>query len=140
MTDEKAKEGRARIVASTAPIELRDVQFVIEAASEKFEIKKEIFRDLAMKVGPKTILATNTSALPVGEARRQNDSPERVIGLHFFNPVSRMKLVEVVIGETDVRRDARAKPGLCQANWKTAGDCSRQPGFSGQPRVVSVLA
>src|SRR5256886_3624283 len=49
MTDEKAKEGRARIVASTAPMELRDVQFVIEAASEKIEIKKEIFRELAMQ-------------------------------------------------------------------------------------------
>ena len=65
MTEEKAKEGRARIVASTAPMELRDVQIVIEAASEKIEIKKEIFRELAMQAGPKTIIATNTSALPV---------------------------------------------------------------------------
>src|SRR5213596_3458964 len=64
MSAEKAREGRARIVASTAPMELRDVQFVIEAASEKIEIKKEIFRELAMQAGPKTIVATNTSALP----------------------------------------------------------------------------
>ena len=97
MTEEKAKQGRARIVASTAPMELRDVQFVIEAASEKIEIKKEIFRDLSMKVGPKTIVATNTSALPVGELAGCTISPDRVIGLHFFNPVSRMKLVEVVV-------------------------------------------
>src|SRR4029077_11350032 len=67
MSEEKAKQGRARIVASTAPMELRDVQFVIEAASEKIEVKKEIFRDLSMKVGPKTIVATNTSALPVSQ-------------------------------------------------------------------------
>src|SRR5438128_6680810 len=66
MTDEKAKEGRARIVASTAPMELRDVQFVIEAASEKFEVKKEIFCEVGMQAGPKTIVATNTSALAVG--------------------------------------------------------------------------
>jgi 3-hydroxyacyl-CoA dehydrogenase/enoyl-CoA hydratase/3-hydroxybutyryl-CoA epimerase len=97
MTQEKATQGRARIVASTAPMELRDVQFVIEAASEKIEIKKEIFRELAMQAGPKTIVATNTSALPVGELADATVSPEHVIGLHFFNPVSRMKLVEVVV-------------------------------------------
>src|SRR5438034_3410639 len=97
MSAEKAKEGRARIVASTAPMELRDVQFVIEAASEKIEIKKEIFRELVMQAGPKTIVATNTSALPVGELADATVSPEHVIGLHFFNPVSRMKLVEVVV-------------------------------------------
>src|SRR6266513_2298466 len=99
MSEEKAKEGRARIVASTAPMELRDVQIIIEAASEKIEIKKEIFRELAMQAGPKTIVATNTSALPVGELADATVSPEHVIGLHFFNPVSRMKLVEVVIGK-----------------------------------------
>ena len=99
MTEEKAKEGRARIVASTAPMELRDVQFVIEAASEQIDVKKEIFRELAMQAGPKTIIATNTSALPIGELADATVSPEHVIGLHFFNPVSRMKLVEVVVGK-----------------------------------------
>jgi len=99
MTEEKAKEGRARIVASTAPMELRDVQFVIEAASEKIEIKKEIFRELAMLAGPKTIIATNTSALPISELADVTVLPEHVIGLHFFNPVSRMKLVEVVVAK-----------------------------------------
>jgi len=99
ISDEKAKQGRARIVASTAPMELRDVQVVIEAASEKIDIKKEIFRDLSMKVGPKTIVATNTSALPVNELAACTILPDHVIGLHFFNPVSRMKLVEVVVGQ-----------------------------------------
>src|SRR5262245_60525853 len=99
MTEEKAKAGRSRIVASTAPMELRDVQFIIEAASEKFEVKKEIFRELAMQAGPKTIVATNTSALPVSKLADATVSPEHVIGLHFFNPVSRMKLVEVVIAK-----------------------------------------
>ena len=99
MTEEKAKQGRARIVASTAPMELRDVQFVIEAASEKIDVKKEIFCELAMQAGPKTIIATNTSALPISELADATVSPEHVIGLHFFNPVSRMKLVEVVVGK-----------------------------------------
>jgi 3-hydroxyacyl-CoA dehydrogenase/enoyl-CoA hydratase/3-hydroxybutyryl-CoA epimerase len=114
MTEEKARDGRARIVASIAPMELRDVQFVIEAASEKIEIKKEIFCELAMQAGPKTIIATNTSALPISELADVTVLPEHVIGLHFFNPVSRMKLVEVVVAkqtsdETRVRTLAFAR-------------------------------
>src|SRR5881397_3534428 len=107
MTEEKAKQGRARICGSTAPMELRDVRFVIEAASEKMNIKKEVFRELAMEAGPKTIVATNTSALPVSELADVTVSPEHVIGLHFFNPVSRMKLVEVVVAKqtSDETRD-----------------------------------
>jgi 3-hydroxyacyl-CoA dehydrogenase/enoyl-CoA hydratase/3-hydroxybutyryl-CoA epimerase len=71
------------------------------------EIKKEVFRELAMEAGPKTIVATNTSALPVSELADVTVSPEHVIGLHFFNPVSRMKLVEVVIATqtSDESRD-----------------------------------
>src|SRR6266550_6368551 len=107
MPEEKAKQGRARICGSTAPMELRDVQFVIEATSERMEIKKEVFRELAMEAGPKTVVATNTSALPVSELADGTFSPEHVIGLHFFNPVSRMKLVEVVVAKqtSDDTRD-----------------------------------
>jgi 3-hydroxyacyl-CoA dehydrogenase/enoyl-CoA hydratase/3-hydroxybutyryl-CoA epimerase len=106
MSAEKAKEGRARIIASTQHVQLRDVQFVIEAASEKIDIKKEIFRELSVEA-PKAILATNTSALSITELGTCADSPERVIGLHFFNPVSRMKLIEVVVGKktSDETRD-----------------------------------
>src|SRR5438874_5505805 len=109
MTEEKAKEGRARIVASSAPIEMRDVQIVIEAASEKLEIKRQIFRDLAQKAPHAAMLATNTSALPISDLAAETKTPERVIGMHFFNPVSRMKLVEVVSGtETSDATIARA--------------------------------
>ncbi len=106
MTEEKAKEGRARIICTTAHVELRDVQIVIEAASEKIDIKKEIFRELAANA-PKAILATNTSALSISELGEESGWPERVVGLHFFNPVSRMKLIEVVVGEktSDETRD-----------------------------------
>jgi len=62
MSDAKAKEGRARIVASTQPVPLRDVQIVIEAASEKLEIKKKIFADLATNTSDTAILATNSAA------------------------------------------------------------------------------
>lgn len=109
MTEEQAKQGRARIVASSAAIEMRDVQVVIEAASEKLEIKKQIFRDLSAKTPETATLATNTSALPISDLATEVKNPERVIGLHFFNPVSRMKLVEVVVGaETSDNTIARA--------------------------------
>jgi 3-hydroxyacyl-CoA dehydrogenase/enoyl-CoA hydratase/3-hydroxybutyryl-CoA epimerase len=77
---------------------MRDVQVVIEAASEKLEIKKKIFADLAANTSETAILATNTSALPIDELATSTGSPTRVVGLHFFNPVSRMKLIEVVVG------------------------------------------
>src|SRR6476469_5551467 len=109
MTEEQAKQGRARIVASSVAIEMRDVQVVVEAASEKLEIKKQIFRDLSTKTPETAMLATNTSALPISDLAAEVKNPERVIGLHFFNPVSRMKLVEVVVGtETSDDTIARA--------------------------------
>jgi 3-hydroxyacyl-CoA dehydrogenase/enoyl-CoA hydratase/3-hydroxybutyryl-CoA epimerase len=107
LSADKAQEGRARIVASTQPGMMRNVQIVIEAASEKLEIKRKIFVDLAATTPPNAILATNTSALPIDELATATGSPERVVGLHFFNPVSRMKLIEVVIGRqtSDETRD-----------------------------------
>jgi 3-hydroxyacyl-CoA dehydrogenase/enoyl-CoA hydratase/3-hydroxybutyryl-CoA epimerase len=99
MSEENAKEGRSRIVASANPGPMRDVQVVIEAASEKMEIKKAIFPDLDSKISGSAILATNTSALSVSALADATQHPQRVIGLHFFNPVSRMKLIEVVIGK-----------------------------------------
>jgi 3-hydroxyacyl-CoA dehydrogenase/enoyl-CoA hydratase/3-hydroxybutyryl-CoA epimerase len=72
---------------------------VIEAASEKLEIKKQIFRDIDSKIDDTDILSTNTSALSVSALAAETKLPGRVIGMHFFNPVSRMKLIEVVIGK-----------------------------------------
>ena len=129
MTEEKAKAGRARIVASTAPMELRDVQFIIEAASEKFEVKKEIFRELGMQAGPKTIVATNTSALPVGRLAETTVSPEHVIGLHFFNPVSRMKLVEVVIAKQTSEETRERSLALVRQIGKLPVVVRDSPGF-----------
>lgn len=99
MSEEKAKEGRARIMASANPGPMRDVEIVIEAASEKLEVKKAIFHDLDAKIDGTDILATNTSALSISTLAAETKHPQRVIGLHFFNPVSRMKLIEVVIGK-----------------------------------------
>jgi 3-hydroxyacyl-CoA dehydrogenase/enoyl-CoA hydratase/3-hydroxybutyryl-CoA epimerase len=129
MNEEKAKQGRARIVASTAPMELRDVQFVIEAASEKIDIKRHIFRELSMQVGSKTIVATNTSALPVSELAGCTVAPERVLGLHFFNPVSRMKLVEVVVTQETSTETKELALGFVRQIGKLPVVVRDSPGF-----------
>jgi 3-hydroxyacyl-CoA dehydrogenase/enoyl-CoA hydratase/3-hydroxybutyryl-CoA epimerase len=129
ITEAKAKEGRARICGSTAPMELRDVQFVIEAASEKIDIKKKIFRELAMEAGPKTIVATNTSALPVSALADVTVSPEHVIGMHFFNPVSRMKLVEVVIAKETSEETRDRSLGFVRQIGKLPVIVRDRPGF-----------
>lgn len=77
-------------------VPLSHQQMVIEAATEDLVLKKKIFADLAARSGPDTILATNTSALSVSELAASVPQPERVVGLHFFNPVHRMPLVEII--------------------------------------------
>lgn len=87
---------------------VRDVQLVIEAVPEKLDLKQSIFRDLGSKLGPDVLLATNTSSLPITQIASVTRHPERVVGMHFFNPVHIMKLLEVV--ETP-----RSSPAAVQA-------------------------
>jgi 3-hydroxyacyl-CoA dehydrogenase / enoyl-CoA hydratase / 3-hydroxybutyryl-CoA epimerase len=129
MTEEKAREGRARIVASTQPVPLRDVQIVIETASEKLEIKKKIFEELAANTPETAILATNTSALPIDELARSTAMPARVVGLHFFNPVSRMKLIEVVVGRDTVEETRERAVGFARQIGKLPVLVQDSPGF-----------
>jgi 3-hydroxyacyl-CoA dehydrogenase / enoyl-CoA hydratase / 3-hydroxybutyryl-CoA epimerase len=128
LTEAKAQEGRARIICSTAHVEMRDVQIVIEAASEKIEIKREIFRELSA-AAPKAILATNTSALPIQELAEQTGSPEHVVGLHFFNPVSRMKLVEVVVSDRTSEETRERALGFARQIGKLPVVVRDRPGF-----------
>jgi 3-hydroxybutyryl-CoA dehydrogenase len=86
---------------ATTPIldELAGSELVIEAASEDLELKRELFGRLAEICGEDTVLATNTSSLPVTEIGADVEHPERVCGMHFFNPPPQMRLVEIVAGE-----------------------------------------
>jgi 3-hydroxyacyl-CoA dehydrogenase / enoyl-CoA hydratase / 3-hydroxybutyryl-CoA epimerase len=95
-TPREARDGLDRISPVPMEVPLRHVDIVVEAAVEKLELKKEIFQRLDELVSDRTILATNTSALPVSEIAAGTRHPERVVGLHFFNPVHRMQLVEVI--------------------------------------------
>ncbi len=92
----EARAGLDRIHPAATEVPLRHVDLVIEAAVEDMAPKKEIFRKLDALAGEQTILATNTSALSVAEIAAATAHPERVVGIHFFNPVHRMQLVEVV--------------------------------------------
>jgi 3-hydroxyacyl-CoA dehydrogenase / enoyl-CoA hydratase / 3-hydroxybutyryl-CoA epimerase len=91
---------RFHLVAPAAsPVPMPQIDLVIEAAVENMAVKKKIFADLATRTRPEAILATNTSALSISELAGSVPNPERVVGLHFFNPVHRMKLVEIVYTE-----------------------------------------
>jgi 3-hydroxyacyl-CoA dehydrogenase/enoyl-CoA hydratase/3-hydroxybutyryl-CoA epimerase len=95
-TSLEVRNGLDQIYPAPTEVPLRSVDIVIEAAVEKLELKKKIFQSLDKLAGEDTILATNTSALPISELAASTHQPERVLGLHFFNPVHRMQLVEIV--------------------------------------------
>lgn len=88
----------SRIVTSTDYHSAGDSGLVIEAVYENVEIKKKVFKQLEKIVGPDTIFASNTSALPIGQIASVTDRPDRFLGLHFFNPVPLMDVVEVIKG------------------------------------------
>jgi 3-hydroxyacyl-CoA dehydrogenase/enoyl-CoA hydratase/3-hydroxybutyryl-CoA epimerase len=88
-----------RLEASTAPAGFARCELVIEAVAERLEVKRAVFRELAAAVRDDAILATNTSSLSVTAIAEGVPRPERVVGMHFFNPVRRMPLVEIVRGE-----------------------------------------
>jgi 3-hydroxybutyryl-CoA dehydrogenase len=94
-----AAAARKRVEPVEAIADLAPCDLVIEAAPERLELKRELFARLAEVVGPDCVLATNTSSLSVTEIAASVPKPERVVGLHFFNPAPVMRLVEVVAGE-----------------------------------------
>lgn len=95
-TPTEARAGMDRISPAATEVPLRHTDLIIEAAVEEMALKKQIFRKLEAAADDDTILATNTSALSVSELAASTTHPERVVGIHFFNPVHRMQLVEVV--------------------------------------------
>jgi 3-hydroxyacyl-CoA dehydrogenase / enoyl-CoA hydratase / 3-hydroxybutyryl-CoA epimerase len=98
-----ARNALDRILPIYEEMPLREIDLVIEAAIEKLDVKQQIFAELETKVPANLALATNTSALSIDAIAASLQHPERVVGIHFFNPVHRMQLVEIVRGaKTDV--------------------------------------
>lgn len=107
-----------------------DADLVIEAAPEDLALKQRIFVDLDAMTRPQAILASNTSALSISAIASATDRPERVIGLHFFNPVHRMRLVEIVLGISTDRATVDRSAALCQAVGKVTVEVADRPGFA----------
>lgn len=97
-TRAEATAGLDRITPIHTDIPLADIDLVVEAALEKLEVKQHVFSELEQRMGADTVFATNTSALSIDAIASVLERPERVVGLHFFNPVHRMQLVEIVRG------------------------------------------
>jgi 3-hydroxybutyryl-CoA dehydrogenase len=98
LTQQQSDDARSRITLTTKLDDLAPASLAIEAATERFEIKSAVFRDLDRILAPEAILATNTSSISITKIAAQTKRPEQVIGMHFFNPVPVMKLVEVIRG------------------------------------------
>jgi 3-hydroxybutyryl-CoA dehydrogenase len=124
---------KERALAKITPVvdraKLADCDFIVEAATEKLEIKTEIFRDLDRLTRPQIILASNTSSISITKLAALTKRPERVIGMHFFNPVPVMKLVEVIRGLATEQETFTAVRELAIKLDKTPVEVNDAPGF-----------
>jgi 3-hydroxybutyryl-CoA dehydrogenase len=98
ITDDERQAALKRISASESFEELADCDLVIEAATEKEDVKRKIFAELCPALKPETIVATNTSSISITRLASSTDRPEKFIGIHFMNPVPLMELVELIRG------------------------------------------
>ncbi|MEM8712390.1 MAG: 3-hydroxyacyl-CoA dehydrogenase family protein [Planctomycetota bacterium] len=114
------------------------VQIVVEAVPERMDIKRSLFADLGSKLGPDVVLATNTSSLSIKEIAEAAEAPERVVGMHFFNPVHIMKLVEVVRTEHTSEEAAQLALGLARRMGKDPIDVRDAPGFASSRLGIAI--
>jgi 3-hydroxybutyryl-CoA dehydrogenase len=135
--DEKAAIQK-RIKPSTSLNDAADVDLVIEAIVENFDIKKKVFEDLDKIAKPSAYLATNTSSLPITQIAATTKRPEKVIGMHFMNPVPVMKLVEIIRGLATTDECYKDIEAASIKMGKTPVWCNDVPGFVSN-RVLQVM-
>lgn len=119
----------ARIQVMNSIADMGDAALVIEAIIEDLQAKQALFRELERHVSPQAVLATNTSSISVTAIANGLQHPQRLVGMHFFNPVPLMKLVEVVSGAETSTEVADAISALAKAWGKTAVKAASTPGF-----------
>jgi 3-hydroxybutyryl-CoA dehydrogenase len=129
LTEEQAEAAKGRIRPTLLREELGECGLAIEAATEKFAVKAEIFRDLDRILPGEAILASNTSSISITKLAAQTKRPEQVIGMHFFNPVPVMQLVEVIRGLQTSQGTFDAVFGLSQQLGKTPVEVNDAAGF-----------
>jgi 3-hydroxybutyryl-CoA dehydrogenase len=127
--EEQIAPAMTRIRTTTALDDLKDRDLVIEAATEDEAVKKKIFQDLCPRLGPNTLLATNTSSISVTRLATATDRPEHFIGIHFMNPAPLMQLVEVIRGIATDDTTFQAALEIVRRTGKTAAYAEDFPAF-----------
>jgi 3-hydroxybutyryl-CoA dehydrogenase len=139
LTAGEAEAAQGAIRGTLQGSDLAVCDFVIEAAPERFALKQELFSELDAVLKPEVILASNTSSISITRLAAQTRRPERVIGMHFFNPVPVMKLVEVIRGlETTDETFARVK-ALAETLGKSPVEVHDAPGFVSNRVLMPLL-
>ena len=139
ITAAEAEAALARITGTLERASLASCDFIVEAATERFEIKSEIFRDLDRIARPEVILASNTSSISITKLAAQTGRPDRVIGMHFFNPVPVMKLVEVIRGLATAQATYDTVKMLAGKVGKTPVEVNDAPGFVSNRVLMPLL-
>jgi len=129
ITAEEKEAIMGRISGSTDISIIADADLVIEAATEDMEAKKALFAELDALCKPETIIATNTSSLSITEIAAATNRPDKIIGMHFFNPVPMMKLVEIIKGLATSEETKNTIIELSKALGKTPVEVEEAPGF-----------
>lgn len=129
MTAAEKDEVMSRIKGSTDISIVADADLIIEAATEDMVAKKALFKELDELCKPETIIATNTSSLSITEIASATNRPDKIIGMHFFNPVPMMKLVEIIKGLTTSDETRETILELTRSLGKTPVDVEEAPGF-----------
>lgn len=119
----------SRITTTNQLSDMAGVDYCVEAAVEREDLKFKIFLDLDAICPPEVILATNTSSIPIGRIAAQTKRPDKVIGMHFMNPVPVMKLVEVIKGLATSKETFDTTWELCERFGKTPAEANDFPGF-----------
>jgi len=128
-----------RIEGVVERAKLAGCDFVVEAATEKFDIKTEIFRDLDRLCRPEIILASNTSSISITKLAALTKRPDKVVGMHFFNPVPVMKLVEVIRGLATSNETFQTVRELAVKLEKTPVEVNDAPGFVSNRVLMPLL-
>ncbi len=139
LTAKEAAAALGRIHGTLNRQELAECSFVIEAATEKFEVKREIFRELDAIMPAEVILASNTSSISITKLAAQTGRQDRVVGMHFFNPVPVMKLVEVVRGLATSQATFETVRDLAVRLGKTPVEVNDAAGFISNRVLMPLL-
>ena len=130
VTEAEREQALQRIRVTTNIAEIRDSDLVIEAAPEKLDLKQSLLRETEALVGSGCIFATNTSSLSITEIAKSSARPANVIGMHFFNPVHIMRLVEIVVGENTSDETTATVRALAERMKKEPIVVRDVPGFA----------